>query len=357
MGAVSPRFSLFCHFGSDDTPAGWPTTGGDWDPSSAQRALDAELRFTDRAVAAGFEMLTVAEHHATPSSMVPNPVLMATVLAARYPAIRLLVMGPVLPLWDPIRLAEDLAMLDLVSAGRVNVGLFRGAATELAALGVGKDRARSRFDEGLELLRRAWTAPEPFGWHGEEFRHRLVSVWPRPVQQPHPPVLVAAPTPEAAAATAARDLGIGLLGALVTPDRAGELVAAYVAAGGNADQVLWRGRVLVGESDAAARDIVRAHHLTDPAAHVAPAGDGGARARAILGVAPERNSGPDRVLELQGDSEKVAVQLLDVIRRTGAGMIDLQVSMPGLPRAEAAASLARLCDEVLPAVRASVATV
>jgi alkanesulfonate monooxygenase SsuD/methylene tetrahydromethanopterin reductase-like flavin-dependent oxidoreductase (luciferase family) len=92
-------------------------------------------------------------------------------------------------LHDPLRLAEEIAMLDCLSDGRIICGVARGAAREYRILGVPLAESRARFDECFEIMRRAWTE-ESFSFEGKFNSYKDVALWPRPVQQPHPPVWV-----------------------------------------------------------------------------------------------------------------------------------------------------------------------
>lgn len=145
------------------------------------------------ADAHGFDLLRVSEHHAAEDGYVPSSLLVAAGLAARTTRARLRLSALLLPLHDPVRIAEDLAVLDNLSGGRAEVIVGMGYRTaELAMFGVERrDRVR-RVVEGIEVLRRAWTG-EPFTHDG-----RPVRVTPRPVQDPGPPIFLGGSTPKAA---------------------------------------------------------------------------------------------------------------------------------------------------------------
>jgi len=97
--------------------------------------------------------------------------------------------GNLLPLHDPLRLAEELAMLDCMSNGRIVSGFARGIPREHNVYGVPLADSRARFEEAWEIIYRAWTE-EVFSYEGRFWSYRDVAIWPRPVQQPHPPVWV-----------------------------------------------------------------------------------------------------------------------------------------------------------------------
>ena len=108
-------------------------------------------------------------------------------LASRVHKIKIALLGPIVSHSNPVRLAEELAMLDTMADGRLVVGLLRGTTNEALTYDLNPQESRERTDEGMELILKAWTEPQPFGWQGRHFRYRTVSVWPRPLQQPHPP--------------------------------------------------------------------------------------------------------------------------------------------------------------------------
>ena len=88
-------------------------------------------------------------------------------------------------------------MLDTMAPGRIVVGLLRGTTNEYLSYDLNPKEARERTDEGMELILKAWTEPQPFGWQGRYFQYRTVSVWPRPQSQPHPPTYALGTSAEA----------------------------------------------------------------------------------------------------------------------------------------------------------------
>ena len=133
----------------------------------------------------GFDSVTVSEHHGTDDGFLPSPLVLAAALAGRTQRIRIGISALLAPLYDPLRLAEDLAVLDLASGGRVATTLGLGyRPEEYAAFGVDFDARGRLLDECIETLLTAWRG-EPFAWRG-----RTVRVTPRPFTQPHPLLLV-----------------------------------------------------------------------------------------------------------------------------------------------------------------------
>lgn len=142
--------------------------------------------------ALGFDQLWFAEQHFHNYGYSPNPLMLAEAVAMRTKTIRLGMSILVLPLWNPVRLAEDTAMLDILSDGRLDVGIGRGYQ-HLAFRGFDVDieQRQIRFEECLEVLLQSWTSDE-LVFKGEIFDFSAgVNVLPKPVQSPHPPVWMA----------------------------------------------------------------------------------------------------------------------------------------------------------------------
>ncbi len=183
------------------------------EPAQAQRLYDAAVEMAEWADAKGFDMAVVSEHHASADGYLPSPIVLAAAMAARTQRIALFISALLVPLHDPVRLAEDLAVLDLISNGRLSViaGLgYRPVEYEL--LGKEWTRRGKLLDEALDVMIQAWTG-EPFTYRGA-----TVQVTPRPVQEPHPTVLIGGAGP-AAAKRAAR-LGFGMFPSIDDPELA-----------------------------------------------------------------------------------------------------------------------------------------
>jgi alkanesulfonate monooxygenase SsuD/methylene tetrahydromethanopterin reductase-like flavin-dependent oxidoreductase (luciferase family) len=152
-------------------------------------------------------------------------------------------------------------MLDTLTGGRVVAGMLRGTANEYVTYDVNPAESRARFEEAMELIIRAWTEPQPFGWQGRFFRFRAVSIWPRPVQQPHPPIYMSASSPEAGEFAARRRVRIGF--AFTTLPLASAAARHYrecAAACGwepDPDHVLYRVGAHVADTDEQALDDLR----------------------------------------------------------------------------------------------------
>ena len=140
----------------------------------------------------GFVSAWLAEHHFTRYSMVPSSLILATHLAARTKKIRLGTAVLVSPLHNPMRLAEDAAMLDLVSDGRLDVGFGRGSGGyEYAGYGLDPAESAERFQDSVKIVQGLWTTPG-FSYESKFNKLEDINLVPPPLQQPHPPIYIAA---------------------------------------------------------------------------------------------------------------------------------------------------------------------
>jgi alkanesulfonate monooxygenase SsuD/methylene tetrahydromethanopterin reductase-like flavin-dependent oxidoreductase (luciferase family) len=148
----------------------------------------------------GFDIAWLAElHFNRPFSILPSPLILATALAQRTKHIRLGTAVVLLPLQHPLRIAEDAAMVDILSQGRLELGVGRGAiAIHFQGFNVSRDESRERFEEALIILERAWTQ-ETCAFAGKYFHVPPTPVLPKSLQKPHPPLRIAANSPKTAA--------------------------------------------------------------------------------------------------------------------------------------------------------------
>jgi alkanesulfonate monooxygenase SsuD/methylene tetrahydromethanopterin reductase-like flavin-dependent oxidoreductase (luciferase family) len=186
-------------------------------------------RIAQEADRLGFGSVWCAEHHFSTYGYLSRPLMFATHLAAHTERIRVGSAVVVLPLHHPLLVAEEIATADLLSKGRLDVGLGRGYQTyEFERLGVALNDSRARFEEGLDVLLQAFQG-KPFSYEGKHFRFGETSVFPTPVQQPHPPIWIVGQSPESIIATARRGFNIVSGGFGVSVDRLGEFRRAYDA--------------------------------------------------------------------------------------------------------------------------------
>lgn len=151
-------------------------------------------RYLDELVLAeelGFDGVCVNEHHQNAYGTMPSPNLMGAILARQTKRVKIAVVGNALPLYNPpTRVAEEFAMIDVISGGRLIAGLVVGGGPEYYSFTINPTFARSMYHEALDLVLRAWTEPGPFEHYGEHWKLKYVNPWPRPLQQPHPPIWI-----------------------------------------------------------------------------------------------------------------------------------------------------------------------
>jgi len=156
----------------------------------------------------GFDAVWLAEHHFTTFSVCPSVHMLGTLAAARTKCLRIGTAVSLAALYHPLRLAEEVALLDMLSGGRVNWGAGRGfAPTEFNAFGVPIAESAARFREAVDIVLQAWTK-ERFSFEGAHFRFDSIEVLPKPLQRPHPPVWMAATSEPAIDWAASRGFSI-----------------------------------------------------------------------------------------------------------------------------------------------------
>jgi alkanesulfonate monooxygenase SsuD/methylene tetrahydromethanopterin reductase-like flavin-dependent oxidoreductase (luciferase family) len=188
---------------------GWPAAPRVCDTDWAKVTYEHSLNECAEALHAGFDSLNFAEHHYSPKQLTPDPIVFAAMAAQRFPSANIGVFGTDLPLNNPVRIAEQYAMLDNLVGGKLRFGLLRGTPNEYLTYGSNPWESRERFEEACALMVRCFTEPEPFGWEGRYYRFRNVAVWPKCVQTPHPRILVSGNSPDSAAFAGRMGFDIG----------------------------------------------------------------------------------------------------------------------------------------------------
>ncbi len=253
--------SSLCMVGYDGPAPGleiWPAEPSHCHRDVAQASFQHSLHMARRADALGFDWVSVSEHHYAPYIMTPNPCVMAGALAQVTSRAKIALLGPLVPLSNPVRLAEELAMVDMISGGRLVVLFLRGTPNEHRTYDNDAAATRAMTQEGIDLIVKAWTSDEAFAWNGDQYQFSTVSVWPKTVQAPHPPIFGSGNSEESVRFAAARRMGIAF--SFVPPDVVRDWVALYHAEADKAgwkpgpQHVIYRGIAYAAESDAKAAD-------------------------------------------------------------------------------------------------------
>ncbi len=163
-----------------------------FDPELCQSHYDDYLEELQFADAMGFDGVCVNEHHNNAYGLMPSPNLVASILARTTSQGALIVLGNSLALYQPpLRVAEEMAMLDIMSKGRLVAGFPVGTSMDTTlSYGQTPITLREKHSEAHDLIMRAWREREPFIFNGKYNQLRYVNIWPRPLQQPHPPVWI-----------------------------------------------------------------------------------------------------------------------------------------------------------------------
>jgi len=165
----------------------YPLSNKHFKPDVAARTYAEHLEAWEELDRLGYDGVGFNEHHCSPYGLMNSPNLLAAAVAQRTKNLKLLIYGNLLPLHEPLRLAEELAMLDCMSNGRLISGFARGIPREYQVHNVPLAQSRARFEEAFDIITRAWSE-EIFSYDGVFWSYKDVALWPRPVQRPRPPI-------------------------------------------------------------------------------------------------------------------------------------------------------------------------
>jgi alkanesulfonate monooxygenase SsuD/methylene tetrahydromethanopterin reductase-like flavin-dependent oxidoreductase (luciferase family) len=339
------------------------------DPRKAADWWDEYLEEWRVASSLGINVM-LNEHHSTATCMNAAVPIVAGIMARETSEGRILILGnPIANRKDPVRVAEEMAMLDVFSRGRLEVGFVRGVPFEISATNTDPTRMFERFWEAHDLIKRAWTTHDgPFNWQGRFFEHRQVNIWPRPYQEPHPPIWITAGSPASA-------IPIGENGYVLATFLSGLGQTAKIFDGyregwrrthdGEApvDRLAYAALIFVGETDdeglAGAEKLswyVSANkvpsHLATPPGYIPPqframAARGEMSKYAMKGKTIEEMM--ERGVVFAGSSNSVAAQIKRFQEEVGVfGNLLIMGQAGFLRKDDVIASLTRMAKEVLP---------
>jgi alkanesulfonate monooxygenase SsuD/methylene tetrahydromethanopterin reductase-like flavin-dependent oxidoreductase (luciferase family) len=177
----------------DKNPSVWVDIHSSlFDPRRAHHMYNDFMDELEFAAECGFDAICVNEHHSNGYGLMPSPNLVASSLARRTSDAALCVLGNSLALYNPpTRVAEEFAMIDCISGGRLIAGFPVGSPMDTCyAYGQNPSMLRERYHEAHDLILRAWTEQDTFAFNGRFNQQRYVNIWPRPVQKPHPPIWI-----------------------------------------------------------------------------------------------------------------------------------------------------------------------
>jgi alkanesulfonate monooxygenase SsuD/methylene tetrahydromethanopterin reductase-like flavin-dependent oxidoreductase (luciferase family) len=316
----------------------------------------------------GFDGICVNEHHQNAYGLMPSPNLIAAALSQRTRRVKIAVIGNALPLYNPpLRVAEEMAMLDVLSGGRLIAGMVVGGGPEYYSYQVDPTSARERFREALDLIIKAWTQPGPFLWNSKHYFFNYVNPWPRPLQKPHPPIWIpgvgSLETIEFIAQRRYAYMGVPYFHIDVFRRMFGQFREACDKAGytANPEQMGWGVPIYVAETDRQAREEFESHcsyfqrNLLKGVRITPPGYTSAKSALAIIKNRPlflsEQKTWDDiekGVFSIVGSPTTVRQRLEQHLKELGCGVLLTGCQTGTLPHDLARKSMELLAREVMP---------
>jgi len=333
------------------------------------RYLD-ELEFAEEL---NFDGICVNEHHQTAYGMMPSPIVTASALARRTHRVTIAILGSAIPLREnPLTLAEEHAMIDTITGGRLITGFVRGIGAEYHFFNINPTESHGRFHEAHDLIIRAWTEPGPFEFKGKYFHMRYVNIWPRPYQQPHPPIWIPSQgsqeTIDWAAHPDRKYTYLQTFSPVKSVQKYLEIYREVAAQGGytaSDDQLGWAVPVYVGESDEAAIRQAKPHFenfrnkfLRMPMSMLLPPGY--TSVSSMVGIAAAKQGhigeltmeqGLDAGMIICGGAESVRQQIEEYYKNMRFGHLLTMNQFGTLPGDLTRASMERFAKDVMPKLR------
>ena len=347
-----------------------------WDRSKGPALYAEYIGQLAYAAECGFDGVCVNEHHQTAYGLMPAPNLIASALIERTRGtkVKIAVLGRALPIVNnPVTIAEEFAMLDNMSEGRLIAGFVRGIGCEYHSSMVNPILSHERFHEAHDLIVQAWTRDGPFDFVGEHYNLNYVSLWPRPVQLPHPPIWVPSQgSRETIEWVAAPERKYPLLMAFSPVDTVVRFHEAYRKAAldfgyeVSGDQLGWSTPVYVGESDeeayAEAAPHIEAlfnHFFHIPLEYLFPPGYTSINSfQAMMefrkGLATSKQTLSDLMTRgncIVGSPKTVAARIRELHERTGFRLMVPMIQFGTLPDDLVRKSTRLFASDVAPALR------
>ena len=354
-------------------PTTWPIPPIYHDPETSVRSYQEGMEECQFAEEMGFAWVSFSEHHYSGRIATGTPAVMAAAVAERCKKAKIAMLGHLLTLNNPIRVAEELGLLDNLTNGRLVIGFLRGTPNEDQTYSVNPAEGRERLLEGMDLVIKALTEPQPFSWEGRYYQFRTVSVCPRPVQQPLPPVLVATRSDDAVQYAASHHLGLAV--SYDPVDQMARVVEKYYAWCAEAgwqptpDQIVYRASILLAETDRLAEhrlEALKASGLGERgldlrssvtrAVFAARNGNGfdprhrNVAAGGVQGAQQAVQPGRE-LLTLVGGPDTIVKQLKAFHDQCGVGVVDLGFQQTGTDHREVMQEIELFGREVLPRIK------
>jgi alkanesulfonate monooxygenase SsuD/methylene tetrahydromethanopterin reductase-like flavin-dependent oxidoreductase (luciferase family) len=349
-------------------PTTWPIPPSYHDPATSVRSYQEGMEECELAEEMGFAWVSFSEHHYSGRIATGTPAVMAAAVAERCKKAKIAMLGHLLTLNNPIRVAEELGLLDNLTNGRLIIGFLRGTPNEDQTYSVNPAEGRGRLLEGMDLVIKALTEPQPFSWEGRYYQFRTVSVWPRPVQQPLPPMVVATRSDDMLQYAAEHKLGLAV--SFVPVDQMAKVAEKYYAWCDEAgwqptpDQIVYRGNIYLAETDKQAEAWFEGVKRAGPvpggiamrpavskAIQAARAGEAFDLRNILAGSVQGDVAGAARGLNFMGGPDTVAKQLKAFHDQCGVGVVDLFFQQPTVSHKEVMQEIELFGKEVLPQIK------
>ena len=352
----------------DSGRLGFPNTY--FDPEKAHVLYNQYHEQYALADEVGFDGIMSNEHHSSYWCMKPSVNLDAAVISKLTKKAKIAILGNVIAINDPIRMAEEIAMLDCFSGGRIISGFVRGTAVESLQGGIVPAENRERFEEAHDLIIKCWTTPGPFRYEGKYYHYRVVNPWVLPIQQPHPPIwFPGLSSPESVVWAARHQHPYMNLGSLLEHTELLRQVyvdtAKEVGFEPGPEHFGYLLRVLVADTDEKAREVGRTFMWTDdhrnkgPREHNDPPGYQSRQAVQIQRTLPgaggfglkmsyEELQAVDNVIV--GSPDTVAKKLTSIIKYLNPGYLHIYGNEGNMAHQDVMRSVELLGKEVIPAL-------
>ena len=363
----------YSHVTEDDVakyPSGrldFPNTN--FDPQKAHvlyNQYHEQYAFADEV---NFDGIMSNEHHSSYWCMKPAVNLDAAVISKVTKKARIAILGNVIAINDPIRMAEEIAMLDCYSNGRIISGFVRGTAVESIQGGIDPTENRERFEEAHDLIIKCWTTPGPFRYEGKYHHYRVVNPWILPIQKPHPEIWFPGfSSPESVVWAAGHQYPYMNLGSLLEHTELLKKVyidtAREVGFTAGPEHFGYLLKILVADTDEKAMEIGRtfmwtdAHRNRGPREHNDPPGYQSREALKIMQKMPVAGFGQRLTYEnlvesgtiIVGSPQTVTRRLTEIIEHLSPGYLHVYGNEGNMANADVMRSIELLGQEVIPAL-------
>lgn len=327
----------------------WPSPPAAFDVKVGQESLRVALELATLADDLGYDWVSCSEHHYTALLQTPNVAVYAAALCGAVKRAKIALLGPLVAMNNPIRLAEEVAQLDQLSGGRLIVLPLRGSPNEFLSYGVNPDETRAITEEAVLLMVRSLRESNAFGWQGRHFKFRTIAVWPRPVQE-DVPFYYSGNSKESVIFAA--ENGFGLAISFFPTHIVSQMTALYRQECERhgwqpaPEQTTYRAFVAVGETSSEAQKLEAKYFGNAPIEALFKG-----RGAALAGPKQAQAGFGLGKLQFCGTVDEVVEQIREFHEQTGIGVIDCAFSGAGLSLDETKRSMSLFAEQVIPSIR------